>query len=83
MKIPYRISILAVAALFAACSGGGKETAPGFSEPAALTADSIAISQIIDPFQWTSVGGHCVILGKSTEKALHVYSFPDLSLIHI
>ncbi len=77
MKIPYRISILAVATLFAACSGGGKETAPGFSEPVALTADSIAISQIIDPFQWTSVGGHCVILGKSTEKTLHVYSFPD------
>lgn len=77
MKTPYLVYVLAVAALFAACSGGGKETSTGFSEPVALTADSIAIDQIIDPFQWTVAGNHCVILGKSTEKALHVYSLPD------
>lgn len=78
MKITYHIAVLAVITLFSACSEDKKETAPGFSEPVALTADSIAIGQIIDPFQWTSVDGHCIILGKSTGKAIHVYSLPDL-----
>lgn len=73
----YYLAALAASALFQTCSESPEETAAGFSNPVALTADSITIDQIIDPFQWTVAGNHCVILGKSTEKALHVYSLPD------
>ena len=80
MKTLFRhfLPVAACAAVAVSCSADGN-AALGFDDPVEVKADSIAISEIIQPHTWTVANGYAVLISRNTDNVFYVYSLPDFS----
>lgn len=80
MKTLFRhfLPVAACAAVAVSCSQGSGDAA-GFDDPVEAKADSIAISEIIQPAEWTVANGYAVLTSRGTDSVFYVYSLPDFS----
>lgn len=81
MKKTAGMAALLCAGILSVSCGAG-EKAVGFDNPIAVTADSIAVDQIIKPSQWAVGNGKAVVVSESTDSVFYVYSLPDFSFLY-
>ena len=64
------------------CGGGAQQTdAEGFPPARELTADSIAINEVLQPQSFTVSAGHAVLFSPQSSKVLWRYRLPDWTLV--
>ena len=72
---------IAVAAVAGSCGGGGPKDAEGFPPAETLTADSVAIGEVLDVRSMALCGEYAVIHSPKTSKVIFRYRLPGWEFV--